>query len=80
MTNRRPAVTVSLILLLTSAVSCKQAVETGHDQVVPLPSGLVAVTRPKPLPDFTLEGINRPNLPSAELLGSVVVLRFWATH
>ena len=45
-----------------------------------LPPDLVAVAPPGAMPAFSLPGIKRPDLSSNELLGKVVVLRFWATH
>jgi hypothetical protein len=32
------------------------------------------------MPAFDLPGINIPALQSGDLLGKVIVLRFWATH
>jgi len=49
-------------------------------QTPTLPPGLTAVSPPKPLPAFSLPGVNGPTLQSGELKGKVVVLRFWATH
>jgi len=49
-------------------------------QAPALPPGLTAVAPPKPIPVFTLPGVNRPALQSTELKGQVVVLRVWATH
>jgi hypothetical protein len=43
------------------------------------PPGLAAPTEPTSMPEFTVPGLNGTTIRSADLLGKVVVVRFWAT-
>jgi hypothetical protein len=45
----------------------------------PLPPGLAASGQPTPIPEFSAPGPNGTTMRSADLLGKVVVIRFWAT-
>ena len=44
-----------------------------------VPPGLVAASQPTPLPEFSLPGLSGTTIRSADLVGKVVVVRFWAT-
>jgi hypothetical protein len=44
-----------------------------------LPAGLAAPSQRTPMPEFSVLGIDGTTLRSADLLGKVVVVRFWAT-
>ena len=43
------------------------------------PSGLIAVQERKAIPAFSLPNLDGKIIRSADLLGNVVILRFWAT-
>jgi hypothetical protein len=68
------AALLGLLLALDPRESAERAV------AVPLPAGLSSASLPRPMPAFDLPGINISSLQSGELLGKVIVLRFWATH
>ena len=70
----------SRVKLAFWSASLGSVVLSAFAQSPPLPPGLTAVSPPKPVPAFTLPGVNRPTLQSDQLHGKVVVLRFWATH
>ena len=44
-----------------------------------LPAGLAAPGQRTPMPEFSVSGIDGSTLRSADMLGKVVVVRFWAT-
>ena len=72
---------VCLVMLTGGVISLGSGpLGRAQAQTRSLPPGLTAVTPSKPMPTFSLPGVNRPTLQSDELRGKVVVLRFWATH
>lgn len=44
-----------------------------------LPGGLTAIQERKPMPAFSLAGLDRNTVHSGDFLGNVLLLRFWAT-
>jgi hypothetical protein len=48
-------------------------------EALALPEGLAAPAQPTPMPEFSVPGLGGTTIRSADLLGKVVVARFWAT-
>jgi len=69
--NRREFAVVGAMGLLGMATS-------GSQQGV-LPAGLHAVQPPTDLPPFSLPDVDGRIVRSGDLLGNVLILRFWAT-
>jgi hypothetical protein len=69
-----------LILLSLMAIFIFNGPRAGATEAVATPPpGLVTPSLSTPMPAFRLEAVNGTTVQATDLLGKVVVVRFWAT-
>jgi hypothetical protein len=81
MTSTRPWYLLVCLALCISGMSFSREcmVAWAAEKAPSPPPGLAALSKPTPMPDFSVSGLAGTPIRSADLLGKVVVVRFWAT-
>jgi hypothetical protein len=68
-----------ILLSLMVILILNGPVARAAEAIAPPPPGLVTPSQSTPMPVFRLEAVSGTTVQAADLLGKVVVVRFWAT-